>query len=75
MSDEARMQRFLEEEKRKAVFNEVVAKLADVCFDVCVTQPRNKMSTYEAQCLSRCGLRYLEAGQVILGKMRETGGG
>ena len=28
-----RMQQFLEEEKRKAVFNEVVAQLANVCFE------------------------------------------
>ena len=30
------MASFLEEEKRKAMFNEVVSKLADVCFDKCV---------------------------------------
>ena len=30
---------FLEEEKRKAMFNEVVSKLVDVCFDKCVTKP------------------------------------
>jgi len=65
-----RMQQFLEEEKRKAVFNEVVAQLANVCFEKCVTSPSSKLSSYEATCLSHCALRYMESGQVILGKMQ-----
>ena len=28
-----------QEEKRKAMFNEVVSNLANVCFDKCVTTP------------------------------------
>ena len=76
MQDEQRqqidpkMQQFLEEEKRKAVFNEVVAKLADVCFEKCVQSPSQKLSSYEATCLSSCALRYLESGQGILAKMQ-----
>ncbi|CAL6347088.1 unnamed protein product [Bathycoccus prasinos] len=65
-----RMQQFLEEEKRKAVFNEVVAQLASVCFEKCVSTPSSKLSSYEGTCLSHCALRYMESGQVILGKMQ-----
>ena len=39
------MQRFLEEEKRKAVFNEVVAQLANACFEKCVTSPSAKLTS------------------------------
>ncbi|EEH57037.1 uncharacterized protein MICPUCDRAFT_58260 [Micromonas pusilla CCMP1545] len=60
------MQNFLEEEKRKAMFNEVVSKLADVCFDKCVTRPADSLDRYESACLSNCALRYLETGQVIM---------
>ena len=63
------MQRFLEEEKRKAVFNEVVAQLANACFEKCVTSPSAKLTSYEATCLSNCALRYMESGQVILKKL------
>lgn len=65
------MQRFLEEEKRKAVFNEVVAQLANACFEKCVTSPSAKLTSYEATCLSNCALRYMESGQVILQKMQQ----
>jgi len=103
------MASFLEEEKRKAMFNEVrripiasistrldgfpnpddaiadhpypshwnqpqvVAKLADVCFDKCVSKPGASLDRYESACLSQCALRYLETGQVIM--QRISGGG
>jgi import inner membrane translocase subunit TIM8 len=60
----------LEEEKRKAMFNEVVSKLADVCFDKCVSKPGSSLDRYETACLSQCALRYLETGQVIMGRIQ-----
>jgi|TARA_B110000977_G_scaffold199489_2_gene287039 import inner membrane translocase subunit TIM8 len=64
------MANFLEEEKRKAMFNEVVSKLADVCFDKCVSKPGSSLDRYETACLSQCALRYLETGQVIMGRIQ-----
>ena len=64
------MANFLEEEKRKAMFNEVVSKLADVCFDKCVAKPGASLDRYETACLSQCALRYLETGQVIMGRIQ-----
>ena len=64
------MANFLEEEKRKAMFNEVVSKLADVCFDKCVAKPGASLDRYESACLSQCALRYLETGQVIMGRIQ-----
>ncbi len=61
---------FSQEEKRKAEFNEVVAQLTEVCFDNCVSKPGNKLDSYETSCLSQCSLRYLETGQVILGRLQ-----
>ena len=64
------MANFLEEEKRKAMFNEVVSKLADVCFDKCVAKPGASLDRYETARLSQCALRYLETGQVIMGRIQ-----
>ena len=64
------MVNFLEEEKRKAMLNEVVSKLADVCFDKCVAKPGASLDRYETACLSQCALRYLETGQVIMGRIQ-----
>ena len=52
---------------------QVVAKLADVCFDKCVSKPGASLDRYESACLSQCALRYLETGQVIM--QRISGGG
>ncbi|ACO69225.1 predicted protein [Micromonas commoda] len=68
-SIDPQMAAFLEEEKRKAMFNEVVAKLADVCFDKCVSKPGASLDRYESACLSQCALRYLETGQLIMSRI------
>jgi import inner membrane translocase subunit TIM8 len=63
-----------QEEKRKAVFNEVVAKLTEKCFDKCVTYaPGNKFSSSESSCLSNCALVYLQSGQVVLERLQNMG--
>jgi len=65
-----------QEEKRKAVFNEVVAKLTDTCFEKCITYaPGSSFSRTESSCLTNCALRYLESGQVVLGRLQNMGGG
>ncbi|BAF29080.1 mitochondrial import inner membrane translocase subunit TIM8 [Oryza sativa Japonica Group] len=56
-----RLQAMLEEEKRKAMANEFVAKLTDVCWDKCITGSiGSSFSNSEASCLSNCAKRFLE---------------
>mgnify|MGYP001980848135 FL=1 len=52
------------------MFNEVVSKLADVCFDKCVGKPGASLDRHESACLSQCALRYLETGQVIMSRIQ-----
>jgi mitochondrial import inner membrane translocase subunit TIM8 len=71
-----RLSLLAQEEKRKAVFNEVVAKLTDTCFEKCITYaPGSSFSRTESSCLTNCALRYLESGQVVLGRLQNMGGG
>ena len=58
---------------RSPVQPQVVAKLADVCFDKCVSKPGASLDRYESACLSQCALRYLETGQLIMSRV--SGGG
>ncbi|CAI5501234.1 unnamed protein product [Closterium sp. Naga37s-1] len=47
------LQQFLEQEKQKAMLNELVAKLTEVCWDKCVTAaPGTKFSGSESSCLT-----------------------
>lgn len=48
---------------------QVFAKLADVCFDKCVSKPGASLDRYESACLSQCALRYLETGQLIMSRI------
>ncbi|BBN04394.1 mitochondrial import inner membrane translocase subunit TIM8 [Marchantia polymorpha subsp. ruderalis] len=63
----AELQSFLEQEKQKAVLNELVGKLTDVCWEKCITYaPGSKFSSGEVSCLSNCAQRYLDTSTLIL---------
>jgi import inner membrane translocase subunit TIM8 len=58
---------FLQQEKQKAVLNELVGKLTDVCWDKCITStPGSKFSSSESSCLTNCAQRFLETSSLIL---------
>ncbi|XP_031277321.1 mitochondrial import inner membrane translocase subunit TIM8 [Pistacia vera] len=61
------LQRFLNQEKEKAMVNEMVAKLTNVCWDKCITgTPGSKFSSSESACLSNCAQRYLDMSVIIM---------
>ena len=62
--------RLSQNEKRKAVFNELIGKLTGECWDKCVGNPGNKLSGYEQQCLSNCAQRFMDTSQFILKKFQ-----
>ncbi|KAJ4728845.1 mitochondrial import inner membrane translocase subunit TIM8 [Melia azedarach] len=63
----AEMQRFLSQEKEKAMLNEMVAKLTNVCWDKCITStPGSKFSSSESACLANCAQRYLDMSVIIM---------
>ncbi|KAG8089183.1 hypothetical protein GUJ93_ZPchr0011g28814 [Zizania palustris] len=56
-----RLQAMLEEEKRKAMANEIVAKLTDVCWDKCITGSiGSSFSNSETSCLTNCAKRFMD---------------
>ncbi|XP_024401978.1 mitochondrial import inner membrane translocase subunit TIM8 [Physcomitrium patens] len=66
-ANSAELQQFLEQEKQKAVLNELVGKLTDVCWDKCITStPGSKLSSSESSCLTYCAQRFLETSSLIL---------
>ncbi|KAF8400023.1 hypothetical protein HHK36_015897 [Tetracentron sinense] len=63
----AELQQFLEQEKEKAMLNEMVAKLTNVCWDKCITgTPGSKFSSGESTCLSNCAQRYMDMSIIIM---------
>ncbi|KAF3616031.1 mitochondrial import inner membrane translocase subunit TIM8 [Capsicum chacoense] len=62
----AELEQLLNQEKQRAMVNEVVAKLTSSCWDKCVTgTPGSKFSSSESNCLSHCAQRYMEMSMII----------
>ncbi|XWS37074.1 hypothetical protein CRYUN_Cryun19dG0011700 [Craigia yunnanensis] len=67
----AELQRFLSQEKEKAMVNEMVAKLTSVCWDKCITStPGSKFSSSESACLSHCAQRYLDVTLMVVKRVQ-----
>ncbi|GLT83829.1 hypothetical protein SLE2022_020980 [Rubroshorea leprosula] len=61
------LQRFLNQEKEKAMLNEVISKLTNKCWDKCITgTPGSKFSSSESACLSNCAQRYTDMSLIIM---------
>ncbi|KAF8051682.1 hypothetical protein N665_1684s0018 [Sinapis alba] len=59
--------RFLNEEQKRVMMNEAVAKLTSVCWDKCVTSaPGSKFSSSEYSCLTHCAKRYTDMSMIII---------
>ncbi|KAK3039113.1 hypothetical protein RJ639_028859 [Escallonia herrerae] len=63
------------QEKKKAMLNEMVAKITNLCWDKCITStPGSKFSSSESTCLSNCAQREINmAASNVLGKVNGTG--
>ncbi|XP_010926768.1 mitochondrial import inner membrane translocase subunit TIM8 isoform X2 [Elaeis guineensis] len=67
MENSAEMQRFLEQEKQKAMVSEMVGKITNVCWDKCITStPGSKFSSSESTCLTNCAQRYVDMSVLIM---------
>ncbi|RWR86978.1 mitochondrial import inner membrane translocase subunit TIM8 [Cinnamomum micranthum f. kanehirae] len=65
--DSAELQRFLEQEKERAMVTEMVGKLTNVCWDKCITgTPGSKFSSGESTCLTNCAQRYMDMSLIIM---------
>ncbi|KAB2633133.1 mitochondrial import inner membrane translocase subunit TIM8-like [Pyrus ussuriensis x Pyrus communis] len=62
---------FINQEKERAMVNEMVGKLTNVCWDKCITgTPGSKFSSSESACLANCARRYLDMRQAALGRKK-----
>ncbi|KAK1282198.1 Mitochondrial import inner membrane translocase subunit TIM8 [Acorus calamus] len=63
----AELQRFIEQEKEKAMVSEMVGKLTNACWDKCITgTPGTKFSSSEQTCLTNCAQRYIDMSAIIM---------
>ncbi|KAF5793016.1 putative Tim10-like domain superfamily protein [Helianthus annuus] len=61
------LQQLINQEKERAMANEMIAKLTSACWDKCITgTPGSKFSSGESSCLSNCAQRYLDMSMMIV---------
>jgi import inner membrane translocase subunit TIM8 len=62
----------LQEEKKKATINELIAKLTDTCWDKCITGSiGSSFSNSEASCLSNCAKRYADVKMITMQRFQK----
>ncbi|XP_051147897.1 mitochondrial import inner membrane translocase subunit TIM8-like [Andrographis paniculata] len=66
------LQHFLNQEKEKAMVNEMIGKLTSTCWDKCITgTPGNKFSSSESSCLTNCAQRYMDMSLMIMKRLQQ----
>ncbi|PIN19301.1 Mitochondrial import inner membrane translocase, subunit TIM8 [Handroanthus impetiginosus] len=66
------LERFLNQEKQKAMVNEMIGKLTSVCWDKCITgTPGSKFSSSETSCLTNCAQRYMDMSILIMKRLQQ----
>ncbi|XP_059641911.1 mitochondrial import inner membrane translocase subunit TIM8-like [Cornus florida] len=67
----AELQQLLEQEKKTALLNQMVAKVTKECWDKCITgTPGSKFSSSESACLSNCARRYMDTSITIMKRLQ-----
>ncbi|KAK3118310.1 hypothetical protein QOZ80_9BG0697110 [Eleusine coracana subsp. coracana] len=71
--NDPRLKALIEEERTKALANEFVAKLTEVCWDKCITGSiGSSFSRSETSCLSNCAKRYAELKMLTMQKLTSS---
>ncbi len=60
------LQAFIEREQQLAQVQTMIATLAEVCWDKCVSSPGSYLSSRESSCIENCAKRFIDSTQYIL---------
>ncbi|KAH6794716.1 translocase inner membrane subunit 8 [Perilla frutescens var. hirtella] len=70
--DNYQLQQLLNQEKQKAMLNEMVGKLTSACWDKCITgTPGSKFSSSETTCLTHCAQRYMDLSMLVMRRLQQ----
>ncbi|XP_063416262.1 mitochondrial import inner membrane translocase subunit Tim8-like [Mytilus trossulus] len=67
---DSEMKSFLEMESQKAQLQQQIHKLNDVCWDLCVDKPREKMDGRTETCLCNCVDRFVDTLLLVAGRFQ-----
>ena len=64
------LQEFLAVEQAKAQFSSQVHRLTDICWDLCIDKPRDKLDYRTEQCMTNCVDRFIDTTLQITGRFQ-----
>ena len=62
----AEMQQFVQQQQQNAALKQVINKLTDKCWDMCVGKIGSSLSSREASCLSQCSQRFADVSEFMV---------
>ncbi|KAJ8605131.1 hypothetical protein CTAYLR_000454 [Chrysophaeum taylorii] len=62
------LQRLVMQEQQKALVHQVVAKLTEVSFDLCVDKPEAALTTRQRACVHTIVGKYLDTSEFVVGR-------
>jgi import inner membrane translocase subunit TIM8 len=67
--NQQRIQMEMQREQQKAMLQQAISQLTELCWKKCVTRPDVKLSSSEESCLSQCAERYIDTSMFIMNRM------
>jgi len=68
---DAELQEFLAIEQQKAQFQAQIHHLTEVCWDMCIDKPRDKMDGRTETCMTNCVERFIDVSLNITGRFQQ----
>ena len=69
MSNDPRLQRFMDAEEQKQKFQQLVHNLNEKCWDICVDKPDKKHDSRTEGCLRNCVERFIDTTNFVVNRM------
>lgn len=69
MSNDPRLQRFMDAEAQKQKFQQLVHNLNEKCWDICVDKPGQKLDSRTEGCLRNCVERFIDTTNFVVNRM------
>ena len=64
----------VQQEQQRALVQQVISKLTEVCWEKCVTSTSSAMGGREKTCVENCAKRYIDSSSFVQARLQAKGG-
>lgn len=70
--NDPRIQNFVQAETQKQKFQQFIHKLSDVCWEMCVDKPGQKLDSRTESCVTNCVERFIDTTNFVVNRLQTT---